>query len=334
MKIDDIVYGSFEISEPVLEELISSKSVQRLKGVGQFGLPDEFLDVPSFTRYEHSVGVMLLLRKLGADIEEQIAGLLHDVSHTAFSHTIELLLGNPGLDTYQDENHKSVILNSELPELLSRYRFDFNRVADIKNYSLLEQEIPDLCADRVDYGLREFHCWANPEAVKLCLNNLAVYEGKIIFESEDAADVFGRNFSKCNAGNWANPHNIIKNYFFCSSLKTALDEKIISLADFYETDEFVLEKLKSAKNPVIDELLELLSKNIPFETVGENPQLILKKKFRYVDPSYRNCNGVYRLSETNNNYREFLEEQKRLHAKSCNVNILVPHLTSYHFLPK
>jgi HD superfamily phosphohydrolase len=32
---------------------------------------------------------MLLVRRLGASLEEQIAALLHDVSHTAFSHVID-----------------------------------------------------------------------------------------------------------------------------------------------------------------------------------------------------------------------------------------------------
>jgi len=48
------------------------------------------------TRFDHSVGVMLLIRKLGAGsspasalLKEQVAALLHDVSHTAFSHVID-----------------------------------------------------------------------------------------------------------------------------------------------------------------------------------------------------------------------------------------------------
>ena len=37
---------------------------------------------------------MLLIKKLGGSVEEQIAGLLHDVSHTAFSHVIDYVFDN------------------------------------------------------------------------------------------------------------------------------------------------------------------------------------------------------------------------------------------------
>lgn len=42
MIVQDIIYGSFEINEPVLIELINSKPIQRLKGIAQYGLPDEY----------------------------------------------------------------------------------------------------------------------------------------------------------------------------------------------------------------------------------------------------------------------------------------------------
>ncbi|HUB93002.1 MAG TPA: HD domain-containing protein [Verrucomicrobiae bacterium] len=89
MTIDDRVYGSAEVNSNVLLDLINSQPVQRLKGIAQFGIPDEFYHKQNYSRYEHSVGVMILLQRLGASEEEQIAGLLHDVSHTAFSHVID-----------------------------------------------------------------------------------------------------------------------------------------------------------------------------------------------------------------------------------------------------
>ncbi len=89
MIINDAIYGKYKINEPVLVELIKSRPMQRLKKIAQLGIPDRFYHIRGFSRFEHSLGVMLLLRKLNASLEEQAAGLLHDVSHTAFSHVVD-----------------------------------------------------------------------------------------------------------------------------------------------------------------------------------------------------------------------------------------------------
>ena len=149
MEVRDPVYGDFEITEPVLIELINSKSLQRLKRINQFGLPEDLYSVKGgFPRYDHSVGTMLLLKKLGAGVEEQVAGLLHDVSHTAFSHLIDFVIGNAANEDYQDMTHESFIKKSEIPEILSKHGFDVQVAIDYKRHGLLEREIPDLCADR------------------------------------------------------------------------------------------------------------------------------------------------------------------------------------------
>lgn len=64
MEINDVLYGRHQI-DGVLEELIKSAPVQRLKGVYQGGA--SFLVNPKWnvTRYEHSIGVMLLIKRLG-----------------------------------------------------------------------------------------------------------------------------------------------------------------------------------------------------------------------------------------------------------------------------
>ena len=61
MIISDVLYGEFEV-DPVVEELIVSKSVQRLKGIHQTGASYLINEEWNVTRFDHSVGVMLLIR--------------------------------------------------------------------------------------------------------------------------------------------------------------------------------------------------------------------------------------------------------------------------------
>ena len=74
--LKDYLYGEY-IVEPVIEEVINTKEVQRLKNIHQGGA--SYLVNPNcnVSRYEHSIGVMLLIRLLGGRIEEQIAGSLN-----------------------------------------------------------------------------------------------------------------------------------------------------------------------------------------------------------------------------------------------------------------
>ena len=103
MEIKDRVYGVQKIEENVILDLINSNSLKRLKDISQLGMPDTYLSFPGFSRYEHSLGTMILLKKLGATLEEQVAGLLHDISHTPFSHVIDWVVGDPTKEDYQDK---------------------------------------------------------------------------------------------------------------------------------------------------------------------------------------------------------------------------------------
>lgn len=324
MKIVDVLYGEFEIDDLVLIKLINSKPVQRLKGISQFGVPHKYYLFPDFSRFEHSIGVMLLLRKLGASPDEQIAGLLHDVSHTAFSHVIDWVFDSREKENYQDNNHSNVIFNSEIPKILLNNGFTAEKIIDTKRYCLLEKEIPDLCADRLDYALREFYYWVDKEAFMTCLENIEVFEGRIVFSSKRPALAFGKNFLKCQNFHWGSTDTVLRYHLLSEALKIALSQKIISMNDFYENDDFIVKKLEESKNPLIRRILRALSfGKIRFSQKEKNPQLRLRKKFRYVDPMYLENGELYRLSEYDQVYKNMIAEQKRINEKGINVDLLI-----------
>ena len=102
----ETIYGTFDVTDRVIIDLIDSPAMQRTKNVHQYGIA-YFLDNYKFyTRYEHSVGVWALLKRYGAGLEEQIAGLLHDASHTIFSHLGDYIFNhNNPKSSYQDAIH-------------------------------------------------------------------------------------------------------------------------------------------------------------------------------------------------------------------------------------
>src|SRR4030042_1344956 len=141
MIINDSVYGSIILDDPVLLELIRSPSVQRLKDISQYGIPDPYYHMKNFSRYEHSLGVMVLLRNLAASVEEQVAGLLHDVSHLAFSHVIDFLYGQgkKGVEDHQDSIHTAYIRETEIPAILKKHGFAVQNVFSYDDFPILEK---------------------------------------------------------------------------------------------------------------------------------------------------------------------------------------------------
>ncbi|MBI2263045.1 HD domain-containing protein [Candidatus Berkelbacteria bacterium] len=156
MQIKDRVYGEVEISEPVLLEIINSPTLQRLKEINQAGYFEPHFSGTAHSRFEHSIGVYLLLKMYGALLEEQIAGLIHDVSHSAFSHCIDYVLdaGSEKEHNHQDNVFDEFVRKSEIPGILKKYGLDLEYILDDKNFPLKEKDLPDLCADRIDYSLR------------------------------------------------------------------------------------------------------------------------------------------------------------------------------------
>ena len=88
MELNHRVYGKIEIIDPVVLDIIGSGFFQRLKNISIAVYFEPFYPKTCHTRWEHSIGCYYLLRKFKAGIKEQIYGLLHDISHTAFSHCI------------------------------------------------------------------------------------------------------------------------------------------------------------------------------------------------------------------------------------------------------
>ena len=98
----------------------------------------------------------MLIRNYSAPLEEQIPGLIHDVSHSAFSHCIDYVLdvGSEKEHNHQDNFFDVYIRKTQIPEIIEKYGFDPDYIFNDKNFPLEEKELPDLCADRIDYSLR------------------------------------------------------------------------------------------------------------------------------------------------------------------------------------
>lgn len=285
----DRVHGEVEIAEPVILELILGQSMQRLKGIDQAGYLEPFIPGYKFSRFEHSVGVYLLLRKYGASLPEQIAGLIHDVSHTAFSHCIDYVFSADGAQQdFQDNAFRDFVLYSEIPEILRKYAVDIEFILDENNFPLKEKELPDLCADRIDYSLRTARLLDDYHADDIAdlLAHLKVQKGDWVFDDEKHARTFSELFKFVNTKYFAGIESAVMFQAVSDYLRHALAREYISKDDIFSTDDLVLAKIRPhhEADPELSHLFDRMSNKIPYVS---DPSDYLGKvvcKARTVDP--------------------------------------------------
>jgi len=315
MKIQDRVYGKIIIDDPLAIELIRAPSMQRLKGVDQAGYFEPWFPGISHSRFEHSVGVYLLLKKYGASRVEQIAGLLHDVSHTAFSHCADYALasGSQKHQSHQDSIHDSFVKKSEIPSILKKYKVGVDEVLDDGKHPLKETSLPDLCADRIDYSIRTSRVMNERSAawVKKALENLKAENKKWFFSDAKSALEYAKLFQKMNEKYYAGIESAIMFRTVGDMLKHALKKNYISVADLHKTDREVLAKVRKrkAKDPELKRLWKRMDGEV---TVKNNPNDFEAQVFcksRMVDPWVKTEKGLSRLSEIDLNWKKTMARQ-------------------------
>ncbi|MFA6372088.1 MAG: HD domain-containing protein [Methanothrix sp.] len=180
----DPVHGAIQIDE-LERHLILSRPMQRLKGIKQLGLVETVYPGASHSRFEHSLGTMYMAGRmaghLGLSREEvrkvRLAGLLHDLGHSALSHAVEgVLRRNPDIQPTQagrrvsrhEEFTRQIIAAHPFgEEALQVAERDFCsadelflEIADIASGArapLGQIIVGDLDADRIDFLLRDSH---------------------------------------------------------------------------------------------------------------------------------------------------------------------------------
>ncbi|HHK5597717.1 TPA: HD domain-containing protein [Bacillus tropicus] len=285
MIISDVLYGEFEV-DPVVEELIVSKSVQRLKGIHQNGASYLINENWNVTRFDHSVGVMLLIKKLGGSVEEQIAGLLHDVSHTAFSHVIDYVFDNSN-ESYHEEIFSSVVKNSDIPAILAKYGYNYEDILlDDSKWTLLERSAPELCADRVDYTLRDMYTYGYIplEEAHSFLEDIIAVNGKMVLQNIEIAEWFTETYYKEVIDFFMKPMNIYGNDMLAKTLKLAIHKKIIQADDFLLEDDELILKLQQCSDPEVHALVSKVHPNVKVKEDRNDFDLYQKSKVRLIDP--------------------------------------------------
>jgi hypothetical protein len=319
-------------SDELLKRLYTCSALNRLQFVYQQGITAKlntqhnlvkyYGHRPIF-RYEHSIGVSLLAyyfcqkAKL-SDYEtkkQMIIGLLHDISHIAFSHVADSVFGEQYHEVHREEIIKK---NKELYELLlevekeKKYNIDLERdiLHDESDSKLIKAKNPHINCDRLDYFLRDGHLtgvFSLLEVSKILQHvNLSLESGILYFDDINYAKLFYDRTFSIAADNWNGAESIIPIGLFTQVIQHATKEKVISKEDLInKKDDEIFETLKTNYSKEINIIVNQQYSTIVRSNEIELPFLkhtyyyiyINDAKLRVLDPLVKYETEYKKLSE-------------------------------------
>src|SRR3990167_8691978 len=157
--------------EAVLTELFYSNPSRRLQAIEQLTLPPIYSTIPNtgaFSRFEHVWGSALFVKKMAEKnglgtaetVKLQLRTVVSDIAHTTGSHLGDWLFQFVGGDEDQHDKELATYLEATgINDMLQRYGVDPRQILSPAAVDWVEAPAPDLCVDRVDYGVREINRW-------------------------------------------------------------------------------------------------------------------------------------------------------------------------------
>jgi len=315
------VFGPLKL-EGVLFKIYNMEHMQRLKSIDQSGITAywsgvaKFGKLPKFSRLEHSVDVLWLVKSYGGEFKEQIAALVHDISHTAFSHVADVVFE---VQKYQDTIHEWFLQQTEIARFISGLDLvEKDIVPENPEFKRLEQPLPDMCADRIAYNIHTaLDLKLIDEAgVKEIVSNLRFQDGRWYFTSRKIAKKFAKIPLVLTKEFWGTADNMVIYHISGLILKRALQLQCITKEDMnFGTDQQILDKLAACGDPTITRYIakaKFIKKAYIALKDGEGtPDFVPKPKFRGIDPWVFNkhTKKFKRLSELD---KGFSKEYKRV----------------------
>ena len=214
MYIREPVLGTIKLS-PLQEDLLKTVEVQRLSFIHQLGTTFQSYPGAHCMRLAHALGVSHLAGRIASHLHDmcpdeygeeewgirnlvEASGLLHDIGHTPWSHTLEPLYleltGGDHMDLVADMVTGRTVMPvrgaGKIPEILIGHGVNPDHVAELitgkyTGKSFVQQMIfGEVDADMLDYLQRDFHftgvAFGHIEVDRI-ISTMAVHRGRLVF---------------------------------------------------------------------------------------------------------------------------------------------------------
>lgn len=278
-------------NDSFLNDYLNDPLLLRLKNIGYFcGMDYASKDIYDFngyiSRYDHSLTVALLIYKLTKDKKMTIAGLYHDISTPCFSHVIDYM-NKDYIKQESTEEYTKHLLEKDyyLQKLLETNNILLKDIIDFKKYSIVDNNRPLVCADRIDGVILNSIGWTKlitKDDIFNIINDLTVYQNEygkdeIGFLNKDVAERFTYLNNEINK-KMHSKEDIYMMELLANITRLAICKGYISYEELFITDEnYIFNKLDSIEDSIIKEML-ITFKNIKKDNIPNSYYINVKNR--------------------------------------------------------
>ena len=310
-----------------LVEYASVPEMQRLKGISMISACEHTKLVPFnffHTRYEHSIGVALIVWNFTKDKKQTIAGLYHDIATPAFSHVVDYIHGDYETQESTEEYTEKIISESKkIMTLLERDGISIDEIKDYHLYPIADNDSPRLSADRLEYTLSDGVVTQDAfslESIDRIYKDLTILknengEDEIGFKNLKIAEEYIERATKLWHLFSGNNENGMIMQFWTDILSKMVKEKYITEEDLYKySEQQIVEKIRNCSNKKISKAFEIFSNSEEIERseteVKDKYCISVKTKKRYTNPLVQINGTAIRIDIASEKGKRIIEDIK------------------------
>ena len=311
----------------LLNQLVATPEMQRLSDIGMH-CGCEYANLPlykrarvHYTRLMHSLSVALIIWDFTDDIEQAVAGLLHDIATPVFAHTIDFMNKDHLKQESTEDKTQTFIENSnEIMTLLRWSGIHAEDVSDYHQYPIADNDTPMLSADRMEYTLGNGYILHHMELSQiqefyddLCVakNERGVLE--LCFRSIGYAKQFVE-ISLRNSRCYVSDEDRFLMQYLSDMIRHAIKLGVLSSEDLYTTESKVIGKLNAHDelSEAWDKYTKISKVSVSGEKLNDRYCVNVPAKKRYIDPLVLTDGGAKRISKLDADVNVAIESFLRL----------------------
>ena len=253
----EIVYNLHRPIPAFLQEALEAPAMKRLLHVGmncgcEYTSYPCFTALPPYSRYEHSLGVALIVWRFTQDEKQALSGLFHDIATPVFAHVIDFMRGDyVRQEATEDGTARLIEEDPVIRKVLRDTGLSVRDVCDYHCYPIADNEAPKLCADRLEYTLENMvhyrHATVN-DALRM-YEDLEVSDNEdgspeLVFRTPSLALRFAENALKCGMF-YTTDQDRYSMQRLSEICRDAVLRGVITEADLYKDEPYVIGRFLS-----------------------------------------------------------------------------------------